>query len=100
MLRLSKDQLFQITGRLQPAKQASWFWEYLSVKVPCDQAGPVLTEASYEAILAKKLGVLKTETPAIEPRVSVAVPRPRPAKVPRAAPASAATNVTKLRDRP
>jgi len=76
ILRLSRDQLFEITGRVRAKNQVAWFREHLSVTVPCDSVGPVLTQASYEAILAKKLGVLdKTTTPATGGKVHTPTPR-------------------------
>jgi hypothetical protein len=56
-MRLSHDQLFEITHRKRPRQQAAWFLEYLGAVIPFDRDGPILTTATYEAVLAKCLGV-------------------------------------------
>ena len=80
-MRLNRNDLFKITHLHRPKGQAAWFLEYLGVKVPCDSVGPILTPSTYEAILAKKLGVFPSggcETVARE--VVIHVPTPRPVK--------------------
>lgn len=61
-MRLSPEDLYKITHLHRPKGQAAWFLEHLGVKVPCDRAGPILTPAAYEAILAKRLGVSSEQT--------------------------------------
>jgi hypothetical protein len=56
-MRLSRDDLQKITHRKRPRQQAAWFLQYLGIAVPCDSEGPILTPATYEAVLAKCLGV-------------------------------------------
>jgi hypothetical protein len=63
-MRLSREDLFKITHLHRPKSQAAWFLRFLKVRVPCDSEGPILTASSYEAILAKRLGVApETVTP-------------------------------------
>jgi hypothetical protein len=69
-MRLSRDDLHQITHRKRPRHQAAWFLEYLGVVIPCDGEGPILTQSILEALLAKKLGVL--------PNFAEASPQRRP----------------------
>lgn len=56
-MRLTREALQLITGLKRKSAQASWFREYMGVEVPCDHQGPILTEAAYEALLAKRLGI-------------------------------------------
>jgi len=62
-MRLTRADLFQITHYKTPRCQAAWFLEHLGASVPCDRDGPILTPASYEALLAKRLGVGIGEQP-------------------------------------
>lgn len=57
-MRLSQQQLFEITGRKQRKGQTQWFKDYLGTVVPCDERGPIITQAAYEALVKKQLGVL------------------------------------------
>lgn len=57
-MRLSPEILHAITGRKQRTAQARWFREFMSVDVPCDDRGPILTEAVYQQLLLKRLGIL------------------------------------------
>lgn len=69
-MRLSPETLHDITGRKQRTAQARWFREFMSVDVPCDERGPILTEAAYQQLLLKRLGILH------EPGAQAARPRP------------------------
>jgi len=80
-MRLSRDDLFVITRRKLPRLQAKWFLDYLGINVPCDRDGPILTIASYEAILAKRLGVFPEKLSApTEREVVIHMRQPRPQK--------------------
>ena len=80
-MRLSRDDLFKITHRVRPRNQAAWFLEYLGINVPCDRDGPILTPSTYEALLAKRLGVFpRTDAPTPEREVVIHAPTPRPIK--------------------
>lgn len=57
MMRLSRETLREITGRVLPKGQAKWFQDYLGATVPCDRQGPILTVAAYEALVAKANGL-------------------------------------------
>jgi hypothetical protein len=56
-MRLSCQQLAEITGCKRPRAQVAWFRDHLSANVPCDRIGPILTESTYEALLARALGL-------------------------------------------
>jgi len=58
MSRMPPEELKKITGCKRPKYQAAWFKQHMGVDVPCDRQGPVMTEAAYEALLAKRLGIL------------------------------------------
>lgn len=57
-MRLSPQQLIDITGRVRRKGQAQWFKDYLGTSVPCDERGPIITQAAYEDLVKKQLGVL------------------------------------------
>lgn len=57
-MRLSPEKLYEATGRIRQSAQARWFKEFLGVDVPCDRLGPIITEAAYEDLVKKRLGVL------------------------------------------
>ena len=64
-MRLTQEIIHTITGKRTRSAQARWFKTYLGVDVPCDLTGPVMTEATYEALLKKRCGVLpSSEAPA------------------------------------
>jgi hypothetical protein len=77
MHRMTPAELEDITGRKRPKGQATWFLEYLAVDVPCDRQGPIMTAATYQALVAKRCGVLSFNEPAAN--------KPRPAVKLRAA---------------
>lgn len=55
--RLTPDELFQITGRRRVLNQASWFKQYLGVVVPCDAKGPIINKPTYDALVARRVGL-------------------------------------------
>lgn len=57
-MRLTKDQLFTITNRRRISGQVKWFKDFLKIDVPCDRLGPIVTEAAYQDLVKKRLGVL------------------------------------------
>jgi hypothetical protein len=80
-MRLSREDLKKITHRVRPRNQAAWFEEYLGVAVPWDSDGPILTPSTYEALVAKRLGVGPTPaeaSPERRPVVHLPPPRKKP----------------------
>lgn len=67
-MRLSQTELEGITGRTLPAVQARWFKKHLGVDVAYDRKGPIITKATFEALVAKKYGI-SGETVAARPTV-------------------------------
>lgn len=57
-MRLTKEQLFEITNRRRISGQVRWFKDFLKIDVPCDRLGPIVTEAAYQDLVKKRLGVL------------------------------------------
>ena len=77
-MRLSRDDLFKITRFKLARFQVTCFHDHLGAEVPFDRDGPILTPATYEALLAKRLGVGPAPfQPAPERRPSVHLPEPR-----------------------
>jgi hypothetical protein len=60
-MRLPPETIAEITGRKRARAQADWFRDYLGVIVPCDRLGPIVTAATYEALVARACG-LRAET--------------------------------------
>lgn len=79
-MRLGRADLQKITHRARPKHQAAWFREYLDIEIPHDRAGPILTWKTYEALLAKRLGVFPQTSPQIQDKVIIHLPTPRPVK--------------------
>jgi len=63
-MRLDNAALREIAKRCRPKHQAAWFKEYLGIDIPCDRAGPILTQQTYDALLAKRPGVFPAIAPA------------------------------------
>lgn len=57
-MRLDQDQLYKITNRKRKSGQVRWFKDFLKIDVPCDRLGPIVTEAAYQDLVKKRLGVL------------------------------------------
>jgi len=56
-MRLTLDRLVEITGLKRKTAQARWFRIYLSVDVPMDRIGIIMTDTAYEKLLEKRLGL-------------------------------------------
>ena len=56
-MRLTIERLIEITGLKRKTAQANWFHLYLAVEVPMDRMGVIMTEAAYEKLLEKRLGL-------------------------------------------
>lgn len=56
-MRLTPDELVNITGLTQPSAQARWFKTYFNIIVPVDPRGPIMTAAIFETLLARECGV-------------------------------------------
>lgn len=63
MNRLPPESLQTITGRKLPSAQKRWFHTHFGVDLPADRAGPILTEATFDALVAKAAGVLDGPAP-------------------------------------
>lgn len=61
-MRLTKEQLVEITGCRLRSKQAQWFKDYLGVDVECDRKGPILTVAVYEDLVKRRYGLQQQPT--------------------------------------
>jgi hypothetical protein len=70
-MRLDRLTLENITGRKRRSAQSAWFREHLGVEVPADHRGPILTEAAYEALLAKRLGLSSSAGDSTRPAVKL-----------------------------
>ena len=56
-VRMDLEQLQKLTGRKNRSAQARWFKTHFGVDVPCDQSGPIMTEQTYQELLAKQCGL-------------------------------------------
>ena len=56
-MRLSFEALHNETKKMRPKAQARWFLLHFGVEVAYDKHGPILTEASFEKLIERKLGL-------------------------------------------
>lgn len=71
MSRLTQDRIKEITDRTRVSAQVKWFREKLKVDVQYDERGPILTEASFELLVEKSLGLgasSDSKRPSVKPR--------------------------------
>lgn len=61
-MRLSPQQINEITGYSRKSAQAAWFRNHLAIEIPCDHRGPILTDEAYEKLLEKRLGILPSSS--------------------------------------
>jgi hypothetical protein len=66
---MSRDRLREITGRFYGKAQARWFEEFLGACVPCDSVGPILTEQTFEELVARASGIRRTDSGAERPTI-------------------------------
>ncbi len=59
-MRLSPERLAEITGYTRKSSQVKWFSRHFGVDVPCDRLGPIITNAAYEMLVQKRLGLTPT----------------------------------------
>lgn len=56
---MSDDDLVIVTGKKRYSKQAAWFKHAFAIDVACNARGrPVVTWQLYEALLAKRAGIV------------------------------------------
>ncbi|MDQ8022218.1 MAG: DUF4224 domain-containing protein [Moraxellaceae bacterium] len=72
---MSKEKLQEITGLQYGKAQARWFREYLGAEVPCDRQGPILTEQTYESLVARANGLANAPQPPPRPAIRPRQPR-------------------------
>jgi predicted DNA-binding protein (UPF0251 family) len=57
-MRISLEELITITGQKSPEAQADWFKTYFNVDAVYDSNGVIITPEVFNAIVAKKYGVM------------------------------------------
>lgn len=55
-MRLTPEELQNITGRSMPAAQVRWFQRHYGIEMPHDRKGPIITAQAWEALVARKCG--------------------------------------------
>lgn len=55
---MTRDELVSITGKLTASAQVRWFKERLRVDVAFDKRGPILTNETFDKLVAKANNVL------------------------------------------
>ncbi|WP_042688217.1 DUF4224 domain-containing protein [Candidatus Glomeribacter gigasporarum] len=68
MMRLSRQELAEITGLIRKHAQAAWFARYFGVSLPVDRHGPIITQQVYQDLIKAKCGLLQ-KRPAARPKV-------------------------------
>jgi uncharacterized membrane protein SirB2 len=61
-MRLSEVELMSITNRSTPSAQAAWFKRHFNVSLEYDTLGVILTNNTFEALVAKKYGLGANES--------------------------------------
>ncbi|SAL10224.1 hypothetical protein AWB73_00078 [Caballeronia turbans] len=69
---MSAEDLARVTGKKTSTKQAEWFQSEFGVRVVrCADGSPVMTWATFEALMQKRVGILSNSTepprPALRP---------------------------------
>jgi hypothetical protein len=73
---MSPEDLVRVTGKKTSTKQAEWFQSEFGVRVVlCGDGSPVMTWATFEALMQKRAGILSSGAepprPALRPLRSV-----------------------------
>lgn len=56
-MRLSREEVREITGKERPAAQVRWFLSHYGIELPHDSRGVIITRSSFEGLVAKKCGL-------------------------------------------
>lgn len=64
-LRISKEELIELTGKQQVSAQVKWFKQHLNINISCDAKGPIINHAIYSELLKKQYGLLPALTAGI-----------------------------------
>lgn len=71
-MRITSEELVAITSKKTPRAQADWFKSHFDIDAVYDSLGVIITHAVFNAIVAKRYGVLLSkEEEAAEPRPQV-----------------------------
>lgn len=62
-MRLSEQELKDLTNRSMPSAQARWFKRYFGVDVEFDRRGVIITKQAVEALVARKCGISALKPP-------------------------------------
>jgi hypothetical protein len=65
---MSADDLARVTGKKTSTKQAQWFQDEFGVRVVrCADGSPVMTWATFEALMQKRVGISSANVEPIRP---------------------------------
>lgn len=62
-MRLSNNDLKEITARTQPKAQANWFKRFYGIELPHDRKGVIITQQAWEALVSAKCGMTAKGAP-------------------------------------
>ncbi len=68
-MRLSKEELKQITGKEQSAAQVRWFRQHYGVQLAHDRNGVILTKSAFNGLVEKQCGLMPANQNAARPAV-------------------------------
>ncbi|WP_019882347.1 MULTISPECIES: DUF4224 domain-containing protein [unclassified Methylophilus] len=75
-MRISLEELINITGKKTPKTQADWFKSHFDVDAVYDSLGVIITHDVFNAIVAKRYGVLTAKDEKVaEPRPQLIPPK-------------------------
>ena len=71
-MRMSYEKICWVTGLKRKSSQKKWFKNHFGVDVPKDKIGIILSDAAYEKLLEKQLGLLSFSSEAKpKPRINL-----------------------------
>lgn len=68
-MRLSKEQLYELTGLRRRSSQVEWFRNRFGTEPPHDRQGPIVSAHAIEMLIQRKLGLMPCSTE--DPRPTV-----------------------------
>src|SRR5260363_443218 len=63
MMRLSRQELAEITGLIRKHAQAAWFARYFGVSLPVDRHGPIITQQVYQDLIKANAACYRSGLP-------------------------------------
>lgn len=72
-MRLSRDQLYKLTGFKRRSAQVDWFINHFGAEPASDRYGPVVSAQIIELLMLKKLGLKQPASEELKPAVRLRI---------------------------